>query len=46
VLQLVDGVGDAPYNAMQILKNWVLNLQAGDDPTPEAWGEIHEEVDI
>ena len=35
MLQLVDGVGDAPYNAMQILKNWVLNLQAGDDPTPE-----------
>ena len=30
---------------MQILNRWVLNLRVGNDPTPEAWTEIQEEID-
>lgn len=29
-------MSDAEYNALQILKSWVLDLQLGNDPTPEA----------
>ena len=38
-------MSDAEINAMQILKNWVLTLRIGNDPTPEAWTEVHEELD-
>ena len=38
-------MSDAEHNAVQILKRWVLNLRIGNDPTPDAWTEIHDEVD-
>ena len=39
------GMSDAQHNATQILKRWVLDLQLGNGPTPEAWTEIRETID-
>lgn len=33
------------HNPMQILKDWVLYLRIGNDPTPGAWAEVHDELD-
>ena len=41
MLQFSDGMNVAQYNAMQLLKHWVLTLRIGNDPTPEAWVEVH-----
>ena len=45
MLQFVDIMNHAQYNAMQLLKDWVLNLRIGNDPTPQAWAEVRAMID-